>query len=111
MIGDEERISYPRNKPYNQYYGGDRQKPLLKRTIKGHYPNTLLDYKRNFRGDSTRPDEMVEYFIKTYTNEGDKILDLTCYNGLTGRIAKQLNRRYIGVDLRFHSDWVSLSTM
>jgi DNA modification methylase len=33
--------------------------------------------------------------IKTYTNEGDLILDNTCGSGTTGRGAKNLKRNYI----------------
>ena len=72
---------------------------------KGRFPNTFLEYpiRKSKKGDkntaSTRPDEIVDFFIKTYTNENDTILDLTCYDGLTGRRAELLNREYIGVDL------------
>ena len=37
----------------------------------------------------------MEYLIKTYTNEGDLILDNTCGSGTTGLGAKNLNRNYI----------------
>ena len=42
-----------------------------------------------------KPIELIEYMIKTYTNEGDLILDNTCGSGTTGRGAKNLNRNYI----------------
>jgi DNA modification methylase len=72
---------------------------------KGRYPNTLLEYpiRKSKKSDtntaSTRPDELVDFFIKTYTNEGETILDLTCYDALTGKRCESLNREYIGVDL------------
>ena len=47
----------------------------------------------------TRDDENIDYFIKTYSNENETILDITCYNYLTGIRAKKLNRKYIGIDL------------
>ena len=37
----------------------------------------------------------MEYLIKTYTNEGDLILDNTCGSGTTGLGAKNLNRNFI----------------
>lgn len=43
---------------------------------------------------------MVDYILKTYSNEGDTVLDISCYNGLTGICAKLLNRNYIGVDIQ-----------
>ena len=42
-----------------------------------------------------KPLSLIEYMIKTYTNEGDLILDNTCGSGTTGLGAKNLNRNYI----------------
>lgn len=42
-----------------------------------------------------KPLALIEYMIKTYTNEGDLILDNTCGSGTTGLGAKNLNRNYI----------------
>ena len=44
-------------------------------------------------------DEHIDYFIKTYSNEGDKILDMTCCYGYVGKRCDSLKRNYIGVDL------------
>tara|TARA_R100000654_G_scaffold28643_1_gene53268 strand:- start:538 stop:1248 length:711 start_codon:yes stop_codon:yes gene_type:complete len=77
---------------------------------KGRYPNTMLEYDirkakiKDKKSASTRPDEMVDFFIKTYTNEGDTIFDLTCYDGLTGKRCEILNRKYIGVDIKLNVD-------
>jgi len=84
----------------SKYYGSRGE--IKKETTQGHYgkyPNNILNFKRHIRGFSTRSNELVDYFIKTYSNQGDTILDLTCYNALTGHRCKSLNRNYIGVDL------------
>jgi len=65
----------------------------------GKYPCNILNFPRHIRGFSTRPDELVDYIIKTYSNENDNILDITCYNYLTGIRSKKLNRNYTGIDL------------
>jgi site-specific DNA-methyltransferase (adenine-specific) len=65
----------------------------------GKYPNNVLYYPRHTRGFSTRPDALVDFIIKTYSNEEDNILDITCYNYLTGIRCEKLNRNYIGIDL------------
>ena len=97
----------------DKYYGECKVKEKIggwgEETIegghKGRYPNTLLDYpirkskKKDKNTASTRTDDMVDFFIKTYTNENDTILDMTCYDGLTGKRCDVLNRNYIGVDL------------
>lgn len=50
----------------------------------------------------TRSEEMIELFLKHYTKEGDTVLDLTCYKGLTGVVAKKLKRHWIGFDKYFY---------
>ena len=37
--------------------------------------------------------------IKTYSNENDTILDMTCCDKNLGDISKKLNRKYIGIDI------------
>ena len=49
-------------------------------------------------GAGTRHADMVDYFIKTYSNEGDRVLDLTCYDAITGERCQELGRNYIGID-------------
>lgn len=46
-----------------------------------------------------KPVALMEYLIKTYTNEGDLILDHTMGSGTTGVAAKNLNRNFIGIEL------------
>ena len=84
----------------SKYYGsrGETKKEITKGHY-GKYPVNVLNFKRHIRGYSTRSDDLVDYFIKTYSNEGDTILDITCYNSLTGHRAIKLNRNYIGIDL------------
>ena len=41
----------------------------------------------------------MEYLIKTYTNEGETVLDFTMGSGTTGVACKNTNRKFIGVEL------------
>lgn len=46
-----------------------------------------------------KPVALMEYLIKTYTNEGDTVLDNCMGSGSTGVAAKRLNRNFIGIEL------------
>ncbi len=46
-----------------------------------------------------KPIELMEYLIKTYTNENETVLDFTMGSGSTGVAAKNLNRNFIGIEL------------
>ncbi|AGG57788.1 DNA methylase [Vibrio phage helene 12B3] len=46
-----------------------------------------------------KPVALMEYLIKTYTNEGETVLDFTMGSGTTGVAAKNLNRGFIGIEL------------
>lgn len=46
-----------------------------------------------------KPVALMEYLIRTYTNEGETVLDFTMGSGTTGVAAKNLNRSFIGIEL------------
>ena len=46
-----------------------------------------------------KPIKLLEYLIKTYTKEGDTVLDFTMGSGSTGVACQNTNRNFIGIEL------------
>ena len=46
-----------------------------------------------------KPVALMEYLIRTYTNEGETVLDFTMGSGTTGVAAKNLGRKFMGIEL------------
>jgi DNA modification methylase len=76
-----------------------RDKGVEPKTYTHTYPTHHLKFNSVKHPYSTRPIELCEYIIKTYSKEEDIILDLTCSNATSGLACKNLNRNYIGVDI------------
>ena len=66
-----------------------------------NYPNTILKFKSATKTvhPTQKPAALLEYLIRTYTNEGETVLDFAMGSGTTGVACKNLNRDFIGVEL------------
>lgn len=66
------------------------------------YPTNMLEFKcvNNYSRihSSQKPVELLEYLIKTYTDENDIVLDNAMGSGTTGVACKNLNRQFIGIE-------------
>ena len=67
------------------------------------YPRSIIkDFSNaNQRGrqhPTQKPVVLMEYLIKTYTNENETVLDFTMGSGSTGVAAKNLSRKFIGIE-------------
>lgn len=66
------------------------------------YPRSIQKFNNvntNKSHPTQKPIELLEWLIKTYTNEGETILDNTMGSGSTGVAAKNTNRHFIGIEL------------
>lgn len=71
------------------------------------YPINLLNFNARSNECNNRirvhptqkPVALLEYLIKTYTNEGDLVLDFTMGSGSTGVACMNTNRRFVGIEL------------
>jgi site-specific DNA-methyltransferase (adenine-specific) len=68
------------------------------------FPTDLLSIKADRRGTEGRihptqkPVALMEYLIRTYTNEGELVLDNTMGSGTTGVACLNTGRRFIGIE-------------
>ncbi len=67
-------------------------------------PSSVQFFNNRASGDrglhpTQKPVALMEYLIKTYTNEGETVLDFTMGSGTTGVACKNLGRDFIGIEL------------
>ena len=66
------------------------------------YPIQLLEFKRDILTANYHPTQkpvaLLEYLIRTYTNENDLVLDFTMGSGSTGVACMNTGRRFIGIE-------------
>ncbi len=87
---------------------------VVSRTNRGNYGEcskttrqTVTNYPRNIVEfpsidgvhQTQKPVALMEYLIKTYTNEGETVLDFTAGSFTTGVACVNLNRGFIGIEL------------
>ena len=92
-------------KPYKTFSGrkttnyGDFDRVETKNNGE-RYPIDIIKFKRDSGLHPTqKPVALLEYLIKTYTNEGDTVLDNCMGSGSTGVACVHTNRKFIGIEL------------
>jgi site-specific DNA-methyltransferase (adenine-specific) len=65
------------------------------------YPTNVLEFASETETfhPTQKPVALFEYLIRTYTNEGDTVLDNTCGSGTTGVACKRSGRNFIQMDM------------
>jgi len=92
--------------PYNNSNSGKHTAGVSKVKTSKHYeadklqPRTIIKFKKDYKviHPTQKPVLLMEYLIKTYTNENETVLDFTMGSGSTGVAAKNLNRNFIGIE-------------
>ncbi len=70
----------------------------------GRFPRTIIPVKNAYYTDGAqvhptqKPVALMEYLIRTYTNEGDVVLDFCFGSGTTGVACIRTNRNFIGIE-------------
>ena len=100
MIGNEIRTrKRNKNEKTTDSYGKftyDEQS-----TYVGRYPTSILSFDRdkNKLHPTQKPVALLEYLIKTYTNEGEIVLDNCMGSGSTGVACVNTGRKFIGIEI------------
>jgi site-specific DNA-methyltransferase (adenine-specific) len=72
------------------------------RVLDGKHPTTIQMFNTSVQKGKVHPTQkpvaLMEYLIKTYTNEGETVLDFTMGSGTTGVACKNLGRDFIGIE-------------
>lgn len=83
---------------------GSGTKPIEYNDDGTRYPLQIIEFNRDSMYEekyhpTQKPIELLEYLIKTYTDEGEIVLDFTMGSGSTGVACQNLNRNFIGIEL------------
>jgi len=96
-------------KPYDAKRSGSGYEGVGKYKIKDgkndgqRNPHSILSIKADVKTEiglhpTQKPIELMEYLVKTYTNENEIVLDNTMGSGTTGLACLKTNRQFIGIE-------------
>ena len=89
---------------HKNYANQPNYTPLLPASVlEEDEPVTMFESTKVFIGkrhhQTEKPQDILEFFLKYWSNEGDTILDPTMGSGSTGVACNKLNRKFIGIEL------------
>ena len=104
-----QRMKYKfKDRKQSEHYKTDISEDKSNRQEK-MYPTSVKKFNREVGLHPTqKPIALMEYLIKTYTDENDFVLDFTMGSGTTGAACKNLNRNFIGIEL--DKDYFEIAT-
>jgi site-specific DNA-methyltransferase (adenine-specific) len=106
-LAPEDKIDRRKNINDSFVKGGgayNNSKPFVNKRTKDdgtRYPISVQEFKNPNNGSlhpTQKPTELFEYLIRTYTIEGDVVLDNCMGSGTTAVAAARLNRNFIGFE-------------
>lgn len=90
----------PKVKSHSENYG--QQYQVTEQITTRKYPKTILPFAvispTNILHPTQKPMALMEYLIRTYTNENQTVLDNTMGSGTTGVACVSTNRNFIGIE-------------
>ena len=96
----EENVVYDQEHKSDLYGEKTKRDDIHKTRYNPPLPNTILEIKSEKGKHATqKPVPLMEYLIKYFTREGETVLDPTMGSGGTGIACKNLNRKFIGIEM------------
>jgi len=99
--GHKMKKSYRRKELQTEVYGEMKNGNTYESTER--YPRSIQVFSADTQNSSLHPTQkpvaLLEYLIKTYTNENEIVLDNTMGSGSTGVACFNTNRKFIGIEL------------
>jgi DNA modification methylase len=82
-------------------FGGTKNEEVITENNGDRFPKSILSigYCKDKLHPTQKPIELMEYLIKTYTNEGMIVFDATMGSGTTAIASMNTNRNFIGIEL------------
>lgn len=99
--GHKKKKSYRSKDLQTDVYGEMKNDYTYESTER--YPRSIQVFSTDTQNSSLHPTQkpvvLIEYLIKTYTNEGEIVLDSCMGSGTCGVACRNLNRRFIGIEM------------
>ena len=99
----DRRKTFTKRKDNWEGFGDTNKYAVAKKDDGYRFPKNTIQFsnsdKTKILHPTQKPVPLLEYLIKTYTNEGDVVLDNTMGSGTTGVACVNTNRNFIGMEL------------
>ncbi len=97
-------VSNSTSKTHTSVVSGKSNKTITPYKDNGlRYPNDVLYFNRvplrQYEHPTQKPIELLKHLIRSFTEEGDLVLDFTMGSGSTGVACKELNRSFVGIEM------------
>lgn len=99
FVRSDVSVEYSRT----EIVGGKTTREMQKISREFKYPKNVLTFSNASQKGKVHPTQkpvaLLEYLIKTYTQEGETVLDFTMGSGSTGVACVNTNRKFIGIEM------------
>jgi len=103
MVETGKKINACTRKTTGSNYGATENGENTRAGKTDRYPGSVLTFsvlnaEENIQHPTQKPVLLCEWLIKTYTNDGQTVLDMCMGSGTTGVACNNLNRKFIGIE-------------